>query len=60
LPRTEITADEIRRAFDLPTGTELTFKYTDRATRLLVDRLDVGVAQPQLAEVASDPAWIPG
>lgn len=61
MPRTEITADEIRRAFHLPPEVELTFKFpTPYATRQLVDKLDVGVAQPQFAEVASDPSWIPG
>jgi hypothetical protein len=61
LPRTEITADEIRRAFGLPPGTELTFKFpSPNATRQLVERLDVGVGVPCLAEVESDPTFICG
>jgi hypothetical protein len=66
LPRTEITADEIKRAFHLPPATELTYQLPVPPSDVWVpevwpiETIAVGVGAPRLTTVESDPTFICG
>jgi hypothetical protein len=66
LPRTEITADEIKRAFHLPPDAELTFQLPVQPSDVWVPEewpigtIAVGVGVPCRAPIESDPHYICG